>query len=311
MNSHRIVRIRRAETGDSGDPWRQGAQDLVNKTLLSGSNLTANDLRIPEEVELVLSSNEFSLTASSTFSEPLKDISKAATNFLSGTAGTLFGNYSTQAFATREALEKVSQALAGAGNIYSAAESLRTNKNLKINPWYENIKTWEGSQVTLPPLTFEFAMGQFGLWNAKKEVFAPVLGLLSLGLPTEQRIITADGAFITTSALMGKYIKSAGEAFKGNLFNEDGSLSGNYFSNVSAVLNNTIHEKNSRYYHVSIGDATTLQYCVVTSVAVVISTEVDQHGYPIKAVATLTLQGTVPPAVQSTQALNGLRFGVR
>lgn len=303
MNNSRIVRIRKAtESGLGSDAWREGAKALVGKTLLTGSNLTLDDLTIPPEVMLVLSRGEFEFTTSSAFSEPLKDISKSAPKALRETSDLLFGRRSSESKAISTGIE----ALQGLIKLSVVGEAASSDKNLKLNPWFEGIKTWESSQVTLPPLNFEFAMGQFGLWNARTEVFAPVLGLLSLALPQEQNIVTAQGSFLTTASLIGKFIANSPEIAETNKYE---NLTDKVLEGTSNRLANVLLDEKSNFYHISIGEVTNFQYCAITGVSVVLSTDVDQYGYPIRAVVNLTLQGVVPPSIQTVGALNGLRFG--
>lgn len=278
MNKQRIVNIRSSNGFSPGDPWRDGAAALVGNTLLTD----IDDLTVPEKVELVLSEPNFGVVVDNKYDVPFEEILKKVT-----------GSSRTQ-LATR------------AAEIGLASYK---GESTKFNPWFKGLKTWNGTEVTIPALTFEFAMGQFGLWNAKSEVFAPILGLLALGLPERQNVLTADGSFISTASLISMYIEnSAGFISNYVAGNTDGE---GLLGNISTILRETLSETKTRYYHVDVGASFTLQYCIIQGVTVRLSSEVDQYGYPIKGTATISLVGTLPPAVDSVYNLGALRFGPR
>lgn len=278
MNKNRIVVIRNPESPNT-DPWKDGASDLFNTDLLRGSGLNSSDLVIPEEVELMLASDEYNINISNSTTEPFKDL-----------YGKLVGNTAGK-YAT------------GAASVVGSTIS---GGNVRFNPWFKNMKTWEETSVNVTALRFEFALGQFGLWNAKKEVFAPMLSLLALTLPREQNRLMARGPFLATSSLISNYIQQSTGLLKDFVVGDNDSQ----LNNISDALGEVLNSKGSGYYHVSIGETFTFQYCIFSAANVSFSTEVDGDGYPIKGTITLNLEGTVPSAISTDSGLPyALRFG--
>lgn len=278
MNERRIVEIRSSDGFTSLNPWREGAKNLVEKTILTN----VSDLTIPDEVQLVLSQDQFNVSVENSFDQPFEEILKKIT-------GSSIGSLATDAA--------------------SLGLASYRGENTKFNPWFKNLKSWSGSRVSINSLSFEFAMGQFGLWNAKYEVFAPILGLLSLALPQKQDILTSDGSFISTAALIGRYVEEAGNFIRN--YAENNTDGEGLLGNISNHLENVLQEGGTRYYHVNIGDSFTLQYCIFSAATVNLSTEVDEEGYPVRGTVNVSLEGTVPPALQTTNNLSALRFGPR
>lgn len=55
-------------------------------------------------------------------------------------------------------------------------------------PKYTGIKGWEGMEpITYNYPTFEFSFGQYGLYNARREVVEPILAICSCFLPTQAK----------------------------------------------------------------------------------------------------------------------------
>ena len=63
-----------------------------------------------------------------------------------------------------------------------------TNISSTFNPWVENIPAWTGGRgFNSITCTFTFNMGQYGFWDARKEVVNPIMNLMA---PTIPRLLT-------------------------------------------------------------------------------------------------------------------------
>ena len=98
---------------------------------------------------------------------------------------------------------KVGKALSGFEDILNgvamASAATGSNKSLynySTQTWWKNLEGWTGSDPVSFQFTFDFALGQYGLWNAKKEVVIPMLNLIAMFCPS----LIADGSMIGPTA---------------------------------------------------------------------------------------------------------------
>ena len=100
-------------------------------------------------------------------------------------------------------MNKVGKALSGFEDILNgvamASAATGSNKSLynySTQTWWKNLEGWAGSDPVSVQFTFDFALGQYGLWNAKKEVVIPMLNLIAMFCPS----LIADGSMIGPTA---------------------------------------------------------------------------------------------------------------
>ena len=90
----------------------------------------------------------------------------------------------------------VKDILNGVAMVSAATGSNKSLYNYSTQTWWKNLKGWTGTGPISMQLTFDFAMGQYGLWNAKKEVVLPMLNLIAMFCPS----LIADGSMIGPTA---------------------------------------------------------------------------------------------------------------
>ena len=100
----------------------------------------------------------------------------------SGTPGKILSGF-------KDVLDGVAIASAATG-------SNKSLYNYSTQTWWKNLEGWTGSDPISIQLTFDFAIGQYGLWNAKKEVVIPMLNLIAMFCPS----LIADGSMIGPTA---------------------------------------------------------------------------------------------------------------
>lgn len=107
-----------------------------------------------------------------------------------------------------EALGGIVEGVAGAVNIVKHAigepdpEGENTTTTSSFSPWAKNIPAWDGAPNFNFQLTFNFAMGQYGLWNARQEVFNPIINLLAPTLPQHLNGYSMSGPVPNTTGLL-------------------------------------------------------------------------------------------------------------
>ena len=237
------------------------------------------------------------------------------------------------------------------GKIASAATTVFNAVNASVideggtastwQPWMTGVKAWDGSKGGFSfDYEFSFAMGQYGLWNAKEEVVLPILNLIAPALPRSMSNFSMDGPFPTAFQLLSllvqnflsdTYSKEGNSNFLGYFENtvdrlktnikEDGIFKGvattavteinDVLEDLSNILNDVIQESYKGYtYDVKFGNFVTFNNMIITNGETSFSNEVDQFGYPIAGSVKLTFEGLVPLALNySDSSLVAIKYG--
>lgn len=253
MNKDRVVEIVKVNSGRYG--WRSWIASS-KFALLAG----LRSLYISDEVNLVLGAETYQYTIANKVSAPL------------------------QSFLEQIGSKGVTGAILRIGEAIDAA--IGGAAAATFNPWFKHVKAWNNTEPLQLPLSFEFKLGQFGLWDAKQEVVLPILALLMPILPQEMDAITMIGPFQSATSLLSMVLKGTAVNLAGSGFDISESIS-------SAILD----EIDKSTYRISIGKQLLLDraYCVDASVS--LSTNVDQNGMPISGTIQLRYEGAIPPAL--------------
>ena len=97
---------------------------------------------------------------------------------------------------------------------YDTLNALSTNGKGETSstwqPWMTGVKAWDGSKGGFSfDYEFSFAMGQYGLWNAKEEVVKPILNLIAPALPRSMNNFSMNGPFPPAIQLLSKMVQGA------------------------------------------------------------------------------------------------------
>lgn len=245
--------------------------------------------------------------------------------------------------------DAVSGLITGAGLMAGASGGKESLYNYSAYAWWKGLEGWKSTNPVSITLNFDFALGQFGLWNSKKEVVIPMLNLIAMMSPM---LITDSSMIGPTATPMGLLSSVIGDSFswiydtlsvdgiKNTVSNIAGSVKDSYskgstdsegevaaagvisgvasaVGGITADIASTISEllletikKNS--YCIQVGDFLSLTNCMCKNVNnIIFSNKVDKNGYPISGSLALTMVGMIPPTFSGTrQELVSLRFGV-
>lgn len=152
-----------------------------------GSSLGVESLgeafNVDPEVQLI-ASQDWRLNAIGNEYEKVTEANKVVSKFLSSksTIGGVISGF-------EDILNGVAMASAATG-------SNKSLYNYSAQTWWKNLEGWTGSDPVSVQFTFDFALGQYGLWNAKKEVVIPMLNLIAMFCPS----LIADGSMIGPTA---------------------------------------------------------------------------------------------------------------
>ena len=111
-------------------------------------------------------------------------------------ANSLVKQLTSGSSTTGKALSGFEDILNGVAMASAATGSNKSLYNYSTQTWWKNLEGWTGSDPVSVQFTFDFALGQYGLWNAKKEVVIPMLNLIAMFCPS----LIADGSMIGPTA---------------------------------------------------------------------------------------------------------------
>lgn len=144
----------------------------------------------------------------------------------SGTSGKVLSGF-------KDVLDGVAIASAATG-------SNKSLYNYSTQTWWKNLEGWTGSDPVSVQFTFDFAIGQYGLWNAKKEVVIPMLNLIAMFCPS----LIADGSMIGPTAtptgmlysVIARTLMPIAEELEGIITSEDTEAVTNFADSVKSWI---------------------------------------------------------------------------
>ena len=319
-NSNRIIDISwRGGTGNDKD-WRYALSRLnpTSNSILDTSLL--NDYNVDKRVYLLMTSPPKTMKTSNSIKQPVQEL-------LKGNSNTTVGKIASAATTVFNAVN---------ASVIDEGETAST-----WQPWMVGVKSWDGAKGGFSfEYEFSFAMGQYGLWNAKEEVVKPILNLIAPALPRSMSNFSMNGPFPTAiqllsllvqNSLSDTYSKEGNSNFLGYFENtvdrlktnikEDGIFKGvattavteinDVLEDLSNILNDVIQESYKGYtYDVKFGNFVTFNNMIITNGETSFSNEVDQFGYPIAGSVKLTFEGLVPLALNySDSRLVAIKYG--
>lgn len=194
-NTDRIITITyRGKTSYDTD-WRHSLQRITNTQKGYEHSILDNVLRdsvVDKRIELLMTSPPKTMKTSNNIKQPVQELLKGG-----GKGSTIMGKVTT--FAT---------------TAYNTLNAVMTNGDGETSPtwqpWMTGVKAWDGSKGGFSfEYEFSFAMGQYGLWNAKEEVVKPILNLIAPALPRSMDNFSMSGPFPTAIQLLSKMVQGA------------------------------------------------------------------------------------------------------
>ena len=285
-----------------------GGSDRKGTNLFGDWKNLEEDTVVDSNIDLLMANAPKSPVTRNTYSTPVN-------SFVSSITGTSLGG-------------KLSSLIKAGANVISAWNDVKTN-NANTNgrtaqvfqPWMKNVKAWTGAEGGITfEYEFKFNMGQYGLWNAKKEVVLPIINLVAPAFPQYLDNWGMAGPFPSTSELLLRMFS--------NKMSEE-----NYTSNESAIITGTDGESpktkdfstwaldnlsdignilatlvkqayNNVTYTIEFGNIIRFDKLIILNATTSFSNEVDQDGFPISGTAKLTFEGLIPLALVSNASYN-------
>lgn len=191
-NTNRIININ-ARSGDEGlRDWRYALERLSSKNgdySILDNNLL-RDTVVDSRVCLLMSSPPKTMKTSNKFTTPVENLLKSGKSNSSGVVG------------------KIANVLTMGYNASNALFTEEGSTSATWQPWMTGVKAWDGSRGGFSfDYEFSFAMGQYGLWNAKEEVVKPILNLIAPALPRSLNNFSMNGPFPTAIQLLSLMVR--------------------------------------------------------------------------------------------------------
>lgn len=250
-----------------------------------------SDYNVHNTIELIMDKYPEIKTANS---------SESAIKSALKTVDSLTGNWASKIY------EGAKSVAGGVHDVFKAVDTESynvdgtTNISSTFNPWVENIPAWNGGQGFQSIIcTFNFSMGQYGLWDARQEVVNPIMNLMA---PTIPRIITdftITPPYPNAMQMIKEVFLSLFAAFKNNI------NTGNVFSSLSSEM---MKFYNSFTYTVQFGNLYTFYNMLIKNCEMNFSSETDQYGNPISGSIKLMMDNIVPPALSYSSGINSFQM---
>lgn len=313
-NPDRIITLKKS--GETED-WRNALSSLIKKKSPDGTNSIVqsalNTYNVGKNVELFMVDPPPTIRTDNQYAQPLKNLLKSDKHPLFSTifnSVTAISDWLGESFGTK---------------------TDDTGNSQTWNPWVTRTPVWASSNSNVKfDYTFKFAMGQYGLWNAKKEVFDPIVNLMAPTLPQHVNALTMSGPMGTIFDLLSNTIDwetwnttkdtatDGYKAVKGIIFGNDGNWADKLtnamntsLDALSELLENIILNGYSQYtYDISFGSMLTVNKVLMKDSEVSFGAQVDQDGYPVTGSIKISFESLTPPALTAgSQETVALRYG--
>ena len=205
-NTDRIITITyRGKTSYDTD-WRHSLQRITDTQKGYEHSILDNVLKdsvVDNRIHLLMTSPPKTMKTVNRIKEPVQELLKGG-----GKGSDTMGKITTFA-----------------NMAYDTLNALSTNGDGETSPtwqpWMTGVKAWDGSKGGFSfEYEFSFAMGQYGLWNAKEEVVKPILNLIAPALPRSMNNFSMNGPFPTAIQLLSQMVKGAWINIKDNAWNK-------------------------------------------------------------------------------------------
>lgn len=281
-NSYKEVVLQNANADVS---WRHQLSTLLadgNDELIAGSPNNLEDLNVSEDVKLLMEEKAPSLNFGYGMSSPIADTLDAV---LPKKAQTVIKGLKTAADAI---------------NAFANDDNEGENDVASVfNPWTKSVPAWDQKPVNLKfSYTFNFRLGQSRLWNAKQEVFLPIINLLAPVLPRNIDYWLTKGPIPGKAELLADSIVGALRAG----FNAEGG---------KKLAENVFNAVKSYTYNIDFGNTVAISNCLINGAKPSFSSDTDTEGYPIAGSIELSFTTIAPYGLTSVKNAQAVRFGGR
>lgn len=333
MNINENRKIKIYLTDSTTSTWKTNLSRIMSSNSkragISLFNLgNGSETDVNNQVDLIMSTAPKSPATQNNFSYPVKAVLESFNK-----SGSITSIISSVASYGIDILSAYNDVFAGGDN--------STNRTALIfQPWTKNVQNWTGADKGIAfEYEFSFAMGQYGLWNAKEEVIKPIFNLIAPAFPQYLSDLGMAGPFPSSAELlMSLFTGGSLDIISSNFSNawsnitsdwtgtrktggkEEQYSTGNYkksfntkslsgkvmnsLENIAGALTSLV--KAAYYnltYTIEFGNVFRFDNMLITDASTSFSNEVDNYGYPVSGTAKVTFSGLVPLALKNNASL--------
>ena len=295
-NPNKIIKLYHngTNTSDIEDTsWRNNLNRIMNSKETNIYNpIVGGDLSkwtVNSNIDLLIPDRIPSLATGSTSNfddKAIENLLKKFSSALEKVAGTVLLP------ASLSTLSKSSTFLTLA-NMFMSLDSSK-DSGYMLDPWWTRIPTYTKTPSPLEfTCQFNFSLGQYGLWNALEEVVKPILNLAA---PSMVRLINGAGFYTPFPTIEKLAINAIGQAFD-KLFDM-----GEATRDEAEATSGAMDVVKPSTYNIKFGNALYFPN-VIMKVAedIKLSSEVDQHGYPVQGSITLLFSCLTPMSLTAVR----------
>lgn len=251
--------------------------------LIAGNSTNLIDLIVPPAVELLMEESVPQFSFSYAKKTPIKDTIDAL--LPKGSKGNIAVDIATTA------ADLTSTFINGMDKDENDVPSV-------FNPWTKSIPAWNQELHNVKfSYKFNFKMGQYGLWNAKNEVFLPIINLIAPVLPRKIGTFFTEGPIPGQTALLSNSILGALRAG----FDKEGG---------DALATNLLSAVRKYTYNINFGNTVRVENCLIDGAKTMFSSDTDEEGYPIAGSVELQFTTISPYGLSSPTEARAIKFGV-
>lgn len=287
LNSNKIVTLTSNYNG-SDLSWRNQLSNLLGLNNIENNHIVGgSDLDVDENVHLLIEDKLPAFNFRYGKAYPINETIEAVNSLIPDK----WKNIAKGVMAVTEVASAVADDAVGANAGAPGTTSV-------FNPWTKSMPAWDQK---LEPLkftyTFNFKIGQSGLWNAKQEVFLPIVNLMAPVLPRSVNSWMSAGPIPGRTELLTDSIIGI---FRGGFNQQMGDL-------LAGGLTAAIR---SFTYDVQFGNTVRIYNCLIDSAKPAFSGDTDEAGYPVAGSIELGFSTTAPYALSSSENAKSIKFGV-
>lgn len=313
LNPNKIIKLYR--TGNNTKTWRSTISDIIGGVSSendASSNITASPDKqmftfgedkstdVQDNIDLLMTNDPEKFKNNVGTATPVRQ-------FFDKLNGGTGNSYIDGAIKAVKIVSKAADIFRAADNTMNGAE---TETSLQFTPWMADIKSWNGQYNSLTfTYNFSFAMGQYGLWDAKEEVVKPAFNLIAPVFPQYINALYSRGPIPNILNLATNLIGNLKE-FADN--EEEGEAADDgWLSRIGRKLDNLLLSTYGNFvWDIEFGTMIHIKRCMITNGTAEFSKETDTNGFPIGATVTLTFDSSMPLALSAdSDSHMAARFG--
>jgi len=304
LNPNKVIHLYRFGKAEKDYSWRNTISSIFQHLKSEEGNSLSNymfptsEIDVDPGIELLMTEDPEKFKNSFSTTTPIRSFFDKVT--------TLAGKYGEYA---KIAWNVVETGINAVSAVKTGFDSNGFNTSKQITPWVTGAPSWDGNTK---PLTFSypftFSMGQYGLWDAKKEVMIPAFNLIAPVFPQY-----LDAAYVAgpipnsmnfATNLIGSFFGKGNKTESSSNTSTDDATDDhpddNFISGIARWIDELLLGAYENFlWDIDFGGHLKMRRCIIQNGDLEFSKETDENGFPVYAKVTLQFISMLPPALSS------------